>query len=118
MRAARSCDIFIYAARIMDGSGALPVVGDVALVFVRIASLASDPREHHIRCWHPLHRYPTPHNRQLCCDPEAAPSREHGMTQLITGNCSMRFAPLHSITTDRLIRRFGLVNEMEEDLLG
>lgn len=38
MRAARSCDMFIYAARIMDGSGALIVVGDVALVFFRCSA--------------------------------------------------------------------------------
>ena len=43
---------------------------------------------------------------QLCWNGLATPSLEHGATTVVTGNCSLSLAPVHTGQADELISMF------------
>jgi N-acyl-D-aspartate/D-glutamate deacylase len=51
---------------------------------------------------------------QLCWDPEARPSLEHGVTSVVPGNCSLSLAPLRQDQRGRFSRMFRQIEEMPE----
>jgi N-acyl-D-aspartate/D-glutamate deacylase len=52
---------------------------------------------------------------QLCFDPYAYPSLEHGVTTVVTGNCSLSLAPVRTGHRDRFSRMFRLIEEMPKE---
>lgn len=49
---------------------------------------------------------------QLSWDPHASPALEHGVTTVVTGNCSLSLAPLRAEQRARLSRMFGQIEQM------
>ncbi len=56
----------------------------------------------------------THYDAQLCFDPYAFPAIEHGITTVVTGNCSLSLAPVRADHRDRFSRMFRLIEEMPE----
>jgi N-acyl-D-aspartate/D-glutamate deacylase len=51
---------------------------------------------------------------QLCWDPQARPSLEHGVTTVVPGNCSLTLAPLRAEQRGRLVRMFRQIEDMPQ----
>jgi N-acyl-D-aspartate/D-glutamate deacylase len=56
----------------------------------------------------------THYDAQLCFDPYAFPAVEHGITTVVTGNCSLSLAPVRPAHRERFSRMFRLIEEMPE----
>ncbi len=100
-------DIVIRNASVVDGTGAPPFHGDVAIAGGRIAEVA--PRAAHGDApppgrreidaggrllapgWIDIH---THYDGQATWDPEMTPSSWHGATTVVMGNCGVGFAPV------------------------
>jgi N-acyl-D-aspartate/D-glutamate deacylase len=114
-------DLVIRNGRIVDGSGLPGYVGDVGIAGGRIVSVGRplpdtgraidatgkviapgfvDPHTHY--------------DAQLCFDPYAYPAIEHGVTTVVTGNCSLSLAPVRSHHRDHFGAMFRLIEEMPE----
>ena len=116
-------DWLIEGATIVDGTGAAPFTGDVAVHGGRIAAVspkrlgeAARERVDGGGCWLmpgfvDLH---THYDGQATWDPTFSPSVQHGVTTLVMGNCGVGFAPVRPGGED------GLVKLMEgvEDIPG
>jgi N-acyl-D-amino-acid deacylase len=53
---------------------------------------------------------------QLSWDPVATPMLEHGVTTIVTGNCSLSLAPLRVDQRPRLSRMFGQIEQLPQPL--
>ena len=115
-------DLLIRNGTIVDGTGAPPVRGDVAIEGDRIVAIGSDLPETGSRVfdgdgllvtpgWVDIH---THYDGQATWDDLLAPSALHGVTTVVMGNCGVGFAPV------RPERREWLVGLMEgvEDIPG
>ena len=96
-------DLVIRGGLVVDGSGQTPFRADVAVDegLISLVGEVSEPGREEIdgsgRIVTPgfvdLH---THYDAQVMWDPILAPSAWHGVTTVITGNCSVGFAPLRS----------------------
>ena len=93
-------DLVIRNATVVDGTGAAPVVADVAVTGDRITAVGSvDGRGHREIDGDGLTVTPgfidvhTHFDGQATWDPVLAPSSVHGVTSLVMGNCGVGFAP-------------------------
>jgi len=114
-------DLIIRGGTIVDGSGLPAYRGDVGIDKGRIVSVGRplagadgarivdangkivspgfiDPHTHY--------------DAQLCFDPYAFPAIEHGITTVVTGNCSLSLAPVRRPDRDRFAKMFRLIEEM------
>jgi N-acyl-D-aspartate/D-glutamate deacylase len=112
-------DYLIRGATIVDGTGALPVHGDVAVQDGRIVAVGTvdegasktlngdglvvapgfvDPHTHY--------------DAQLFWDPLATPSNVHGVTTAINGNCGFTLAPVKAEDADYIRRMMTKVEGM------
>jgi N-acyl-D-aspartate/D-glutamate deacylase len=117
-------DLVIRNGTIVDGSGLPRYGGDVGIRDGRLVSVGRrlgdveagrvidatgkivapgfiDPHTHY--------------DAQLCFDPYAYPAVEHGVTTVITGNCSLSLAPVRPAHRDRFSRMFRLIEEMPDE---
>ena len=53
---------------------------------------------------------------QLSWDAHATPMVEHGVTTIVTGNCSLSLAPLHTHQRARMSRMFGQIEQLPQAL--
>ncbi|HIG39437.1 MAG: amidohydrolase family protein [bacterium] len=51
---------------------------------------------------------------QLCWDGYATPSIEHGITTVVTGNCSLSLAPFKGDGAARLVGMFGVIEDIKK----
>ena len=114
-------DLVIRGARIVDGTGASPFEGDLAVRDGRVAEVGPRVGAGHreIRAdgalltpgWVDVH---THYDGQVTWDPYLRPSSDHGVTTVVMGNCGVGFAPVASD------RREWLISVMEgvEDIPG
>jgi N-acyl-D-aspartate/D-glutamate deacylase len=116
-------DLIIRNGTIVDGTGLARYRGDLGIDGGRIASVGRrlgdvdagrvidatgkvvapgfiDPHTHY--------------DAQLCFDPYAYPAIEHGVTSVVTGNCSLSLAPVRPAHRDRFSRMFRLIEEMPD----
>jgi N-acyl-D-aspartate/D-glutamate deacylase len=116
-------DLIIRNGTIVDGTGLARYRGDLGISGGRIASVGRrlgdteagrvidaagkvvapgfiDPHTHY--------------DAQLCFDPYAYPAIEHGVTSVVTGNCSLSLAPVRPAHRDRFSRMFRLIEEMPD----
>ena len=95
-----SFDVVIRGGSIVDGTGAAPRSGDVAISDGRIAAVGevdgAGAREIDADGalvtpgWVDIH---THYDGQATWDPHLAPSSWHGVTTVVFGNCGVGFAP-------------------------
>jgi len=94
-------DLIIRGGTIVDGSGAGPYVGDIAIDgdrIVEVGEVAGEGRREIDAAgllvtpgWVDIH---THYDGQATWDPVMAPSSWHGVTTAIMGNCGVGFAPV------------------------
>jgi N-acyl-D-aspartate/D-glutamate deacylase len=117
-------DLIIRNGTIVDGSGLTGYRGDIGVRGDRLVSVGRrlgdvdaarvidaagkvvapgfiDPHTHY--------------DAQLCFDPYAFPAIEHGITSVVTGNCSLSLAPVRPAHRDRFSRMFRLIEEMPDE---
>ena len=52
---------------------------------------------------------------QLCWDAHATPSMEHGITTIVTGNCSLSLAPIRDRAgADKIVSLFGVIEDIKK----
>lgn len=114
-------DLIIRNGLIVDGSGAPGRRGDVAINDGRIVSVGGSPGEARSmldaggKVVAPGFIDPHTHfDAQLCFDPYAFPTIEHGVTTVVPGNCSLSLAPLRVDQRAQFGRMFRLIEEMPE----
>lgn len=103
-------DVVIRGGTIVDGTGAAPFTGDVAIDDDKIASVGgkAGPGKREIDAtgllvtpgWVDVH---THYDGQATWDPMLAPSSWHGATTVLFGNCGVGFAPCRPQDHDALI---------------
>lgn len=116
-------DLVIRNGTIVDGSGLSRYRGDVGIAGGRITSVGrrlGDVAAARVidaagRIVAPGFIDPHTHyDAQLCFDPYAYPAIEHGITSVVTGNCSLSLAPVRPDHRERFSRMFRLIEEMPE----
>ncbi len=114
-------DLVIEDGRIVDGTGLPAYRGDLGIQGGRLVSIGPKQAEA-VRRINAAGRIVAPgfidphthYDAQLCWDPHAKPSLEHGVTTVIPGNCSLTLAPLREAHRGRLTRMFRQIEEMPE----
>ena len=114
-------DLVIRGGTIVDGSGAEPVAGDVAVAAGRIVEVGEDvgPARQTIDAagrivtpgWVDIH---THYDGQATWDPLLSPSCWHGVSTVVMGNCGVGFAPARPAGHQQLIE----LMEGVEDIPG
>ena len=114
-------DIVIRNGTIVDGSGLPGYRGDIGIDSGRIVSVGrplSEADGDRVidasgRIVSPGFVDPHTHlDAQLLFDPFVYPTIEHGITTVVTGNCSLSMAPVRTEHRDRFSRMFRLIEEM------
>lgn len=114
-------DLIIRNGTIIDGTGLPGYRGDIGIDGGRIVSvgrpLADSEGDNIIdatdRVVAPGFVDPHTHlDAQLLFDPFVFPAIEHGITTVVTGNCSLSMAPVRAEHRDRFSRMFRLIEEM------
>ena len=111
-------DTLIKGGCVVDGSGAAPIVADVAIKDGCIAAIGRGLGQatrtldadglHVTPGWVDIH---THYDGQVSWDPELSHSLKHGVTTAVMGNCGVGFAPAHPAQRDWLI---GLMEGVED----
>ena len=114
-------DLIIRNARIVDGTGAAPIDGDVAIKDGSIVSVgevdaaAAQEIDAAGKMLTPgfidIHTHFDP---QLCWDGLATPSIEHGVTTVVIGNCSLSLAPVKGKGADKIVSMFGVIEDIKK----
>jgi N-acyl-D-amino-acid deacylase len=112
-------DLVLRGGLIVDGTGAAPRLGDVAVDAGRIAAVGQVGRDAKEEidasgCW-VTPGFIDPHTHldaQLCWDPAAAPSNRHGVTTVILGLCGFGVAPCPPEGDEYLLRALEVVEEI------
>jgi hypothetical protein len=114
-------DLAIRNGSIVDGSGLPAWRGDLGIEGGRIVSvgptLAGAARVIDAAGKIVAPGFIDPHTHfdaQLCWDPQARPSLEHGVTSVVPGNCSLSLAPLRKDQRGLFSRMFRQIEEMPE----
>jgi N-acyl-D-amino-acid deacylase len=118
-------DIVIRGGTIIDGTGAKPVAGDVAIDGGRIAAVGgkAGPGKREIDAagllvtpgWVDVH---THYDGQAMWDPLLAPSCWHGVTTVMFGNCGVGFAPVKKHHRGALMDLMEGVEEIPNPVLA
>jgi len=114
-------DLVIRGASIVDGTGARPVTGDLAIdgaLVTEVGGTAGQGRREldgdglvAAPGWVDVH---THYDGQVTWDPDVTPSSWHGVTTVVMGNCGVGFAPVRPGAEDFLIE----LMEGVEDIPG
>ena len=117
-------DLVINNAVIVDGTGAAPYAGEIAVDDGVITAISTAPGgvglgqqqidadgRHLLPGWVDIH---THYDGQATWDPEMTPSSWHGITTVVMGNCGVGFAPVRPGSEDFLIE----LMEGVEDIPG
>jgi N-acyl-D-amino-acid deacylase len=112
-------DLVIRNAHIFDGSGQPGFRGEIGISGGRIAQVGRVPEKGRTEIdarglvvapgFVDVH---THYDAQLCWDGLAQPAIEHGVTTVVTGNCSLTLAPLRAADRGRLCRMFRQIEDL------
>ena len=113
--------LVIRNATIVDGTGADPFKGDVAIengIIKEIGNVKNnyinevDAKGNILAPgFIDIHTHFDP---QLCWDGYATPSIEHGVTTVVTGNCSLSLAPIKNGGQDKIISMFQVIEDIKK----
>jgi len=117
-----SYDILLKNGTIVDGTGAPPFVGDIAIKDGRIAAVGPNIGAQANEVIDVASSYVTPgfvdphthYDGQVTWDRDLMPSAGHGVTTIVIGSCGIGFAPVRKGTEDWLIT----LTEGVEDIPG
>jgi N-acyl-D-aspartate/D-glutamate deacylase len=117
-------DLKIKGATILDGSGAAPFTGDVAITdgFIVAVGKADGLADREINAdgalvtpgFIDIH---THYDAQALWDGDLQTSTQHGVTTAIMGNCGVGFAPLRPDMRDAIIKLMAGVEDIPEAVL-
>lgn len=119
-------DLLIRNALLLDGLGAEPMRGDLAVRDGRIAAIgpecaAQDAREvidaDGLALMPGIVDSHTHYDAQLTWDPGASPSPALGVTTAVIGNCGFTIAPCRASDRERIMRNLTQVEGMSLDAL-
>jgi N-acyl-D-amino-acid deacylase len=112
-------DLVVRNAIIYDGSGMPPFLGEVGVKSGRLVRVGRVPERGDVEVDAAGHAVApgfidvhTHFDAQVCWDGLAQPELEHGVTTVVTGNCSLTIAPLHADQRDRLCRMFRQIEDL------
>src|SRR6185369_5376360 len=114
-------DLIIRNGTIVDGSGLTGYRGDVGIRGDRLVSVGRRLADGDgVRVIDAAGKVVAPgfidphthYDAQLCFDPYAYPAIEHGITSVVTGNCSLSLAPVRAPHRDKFSAMFRLIEEM------
>ncbi len=114
--------VVIRNGSIIDGTGAPPVFGDIAILDGKIVGIGSfdGTGDEEIDAtgltvapgFIDIHTHFDP---QLCWDGLATPSIEHGITTVVIGNCSLSLAPIQDrAAADKIVSMFGVIEDIKK----
>jgi N-acyl-D-amino-acid deacylase len=115
-------DVVIRNGKIFDGTGAAPISGDIAVRNGKIEAIGiiAESGTQEIDAsglavapgFIDIHTHFDP---QLCWDGHATPSIEHGITTVVTGNCSLSLAPIvDRAGADKIVSMFGVIEDIKK----
>jgi len=115
-------DVVIRNGSLVDGTGRESITGDIAILDGKIAQVgivAGTSREEFDASnlavapgFIDIHTHFDP---QLCWDSYATPSIEHGITTVVTGNCSLSLAPIRDrAAADKIVSMFGVIEDIKQ----
>jgi len=115
-------DVVIRNGSLVDGTGSESVTGDIAILDGKIAQVGKveGTGREEIDALNlvvapgfiDIHTHFDP---QLCWDSHATPSIEHGITTVVTGNCSLSLAPIRDrAAADRIVSMFGVIEDIKK----
>ncbi len=115
-------DLIIRNGLLVDGTGSTPQTGDLAITNGKIAAMGqvSGEAKHELDAkgqavapgFIDIHTHFDP---QLCWDGYATPSIEHGITTVVTGNCSLSLAPIRNRkAADKIVSMFGVIEDIKK----
>ena len=117
-------DLIIRNARIYDGSGLPPTMGDLAVANGRIAAIGSELGAAHqtidaagLALMPGIIDNHTHHDAQITWDPDVAPSPALGVTTAIIGNCGFTIAPCRPGDREITMRNLTQVEGMSLEVL-
>ena len=113
--------LVIRNATIVDGTGVEPFKGDVAIENGIIREIGNVKNNYNNEIdakgkilapgFIDIHTHFDP---QLCWDGYATPSIEHGVTTVVTGNCSLSLAPIKNGGQDKIISMFQVIEDIKK----
>ena len=115
-------DVVIRNGSLVDGTGSESVTGDIAILDGKIAQVgivAGTGREEidasNLAVAPGFIDIHTHFDPQLCWDSHATPSIEHGITTVVTGNCSLSLAPIRDrAAADKIVSMFGVIEDIKQ----
>ena len=115
-------DLVIRNGTLVDGTGSEPVTGDIAILDGKIAQVGTvegSGREEvdasNLAVAPGFIDIHTHFDPQLCWDAHATPSIEHGITTVVTGNCSLSLAPIRDrAAADKIVSMFGVIEDIKK----
>ena len=104
-------DLIVRNGSVVDGTGAEPFTGDVAIKDGKIAAVGPNLSGSAAREIDAKGKLVTPgfvdihthYDAQAVWDSHLAPSSQHGVTTVVMGNCGVGFAPCTPENRDKLI---------------
>jgi N-acyl-D-aspartate/D-glutamate deacylase len=115
-------DLVVRGGLVVDGTGMPAFRADVGVRDGRVVHIGRVDPAGAIRTVDATDRVVAPgfidihthFDAQLSWDPLATPVLEHGVTTVVTGNCSLSLAPLRAEQRGRLSRMFGQIEQLPE----
>ena len=115
-------DLIIRNGLLVDGTGSTPQMGDLGITNGKIAAIGQVSGEAKQELdakgqavapgFIDIHTHFDP---QLCWDGYATPSIEHGITTVVTGNCSLSLAPIRDRQgADKIVSMFGVIEDIKK----
>ena len=117
-------DLRIRGAKVFDGSGSVPWVGDVCIANGKISALKESGQQARktieaggLALMPGIVDLHTHYDAQVTWDPTLSPSTALGVTTAVMGNCGFGIAPCPAAQRDTMLRNLAVVEGMDLEAL-